>query len=102
MVTAQPVACAKPLLSCPVVNPPRSSFMIRLPKSEFKARALEPMRRVESTGEPLIVTDRGRPTLGLRVVVPATRLRPLERLRGSVPRYDAPFDPVDDEAWENA
>ena len=32
-------------------------------KSEFKARALEYFRRVERTGEPLIITDRGRPVL---------------------------------------
>ncbi|MFP3559849.1 type II toxin-antitoxin system Phd/YefM family antitoxin, partial [Paraburkholderia sp. SIMBA_049] len=32
-------------------------------KSEFKARALEYFRLVEASGESLIVTDHGKPTL---------------------------------------
>lgn len=76
--------------------------MRQVSKSEFKARALELMRQVESTGEPLIVTDRGRPALELRVVASATGPSALERLRGSVLRYDSPLDPVDEDAWESA
>jgi prevent-host-death family protein len=37
--------------------------MERISKSALKARMLEHLRRVEETGEELIVTDRGRPVL---------------------------------------
>jgi len=35
-------------------------------KSQFKAKALEYFRRVEASGQRLVVTDHGRPTLELR------------------------------------
>jgi len=57
-------------------------------KSRFKAQALELFRQVEASGEPLVVTDHGRPTLEVRPYRPA---RPaadlLEELRGSVLRF---------------
>lgn len=68
-------------------------------KSEFKARALEYFRRVEKTGEPLVITDRGRPVLKIIPYLedPEAALR---ALRGSVLAYDRPFEPVDLEEWE--
>lgn len=68
-------------------------------KSQFKAQALEYFRRVEKTGEELIVTDKGRPVLKIVPYAhdPAEALR---ALRGSVLRYDEPTAPVDPEAWE--
>lgn len=68
-------------------------------KSQFKARALEIFRQVERSGEPVIITDRGRPTLELRPHVEDTRA-PLERLKNSLLRYDDPFAPVGENAWE--
>ena len=38
----------------------------RVSKSQFKAPALEFFRQVETTGESLIVTDRGQPKLEIR------------------------------------
>jgi len=70
-------------------------------KSEFKAKALEFFRQVESSGESLIVTDHGRPTLELRPYFDAAR-DPLDILRGSLLRYDNPLDPVGDDDWEAA
>jgi antitoxin (DNA-binding transcriptional repressor) of toxin-antitoxin stability system len=35
-------------------------------KSRFKAQAPELFRQVESSGEPLVVTDHGRPSLEVR------------------------------------
>jgi len=35
-------------------------------KSRFKANALEIFRTIEQTGEPVIVTDHGRPSLEVR------------------------------------
>ena len=37
----------------------------RVSKSQLKARALEFFREVESTRQPLLITDRGRPVLKL-------------------------------------
>jgi len=68
-------------------------------KANFKAHALEIFRRVEETGEPVLITDRGRPVL---------RLEPyygeddavLASLRGSVVRYTRPTEPVGADDWE--
>ena len=71
-------------------------------KAAFKARVLEILRQVETTGQAVIVTDRGR-----RVV----RVEPyfggddaaLAALRGSVLDYRDPVDPVDPvglDAWD--
>lgn len=68
-------------------------------KSEFKAKALEFFRQVEASGESLIVTDHGKPTLEVR---PYRGLKrdPLDVLRGSAMRYDDPTDPVSTDDWE--
>ena len=64
-------------------------------KSRFKAQALELFRQVEASGEPLVVTDHGRPTLEVRPYRPTRAAAdPLEELRGSVLRFDDPFAPV--------
>ena len=68
-------------------------------KAAFKARALEILRRVQATGEAVIITDRGRPVL---------RLEPyfgeddavLASLRGSVLGFLDPTEPVEPAAWE--
>ncbi len=71
----------------------------RVLKSRFKAQALEIFRRIESTGEPVIVTDRGEPTLVVRKFV-AQETDARTRLKGSVIRYDDPFEPVGTGDWE--
>lgn len=71
----------------------------RISKSRFKAQALEIFRRVETTGEPVIVTDRGRPSLIVQKYA-AGQTDARARLKGSVLRYDDPFSPVADDAWE--
>lgn len=68
-------------------------------KTKFKAQALEIFRRVEMTGNPVIVTDRGKPTLIVRKYLgPQTDVR--SKLKGSVLRYDAPLEPVGEQDWE--
>ena len=73
----------------------------RVSKSEFKAKALEFFRQVEASGERVIVTDHGKPTLEVR---PYRSLKrdPLDVLRGSVVRYENPTDPVAEGDWEAA
>jgi antitoxin (DNA-binding transcriptional repressor) of toxin-antitoxin stability system len=67
-------------------------------KSEFKAKALEFFREVEASGNSVIVTDHGKPTLEVRPYRGGER-SPLEVLRGSVVRYGDPTAPVD-VAWD--
>ena len=71
----------------------------RVSKSQFKARALEFLRRVEATGEPVVITDKGRPTIEVRRFRSDQRA-PLERLRGSVVSYESPTEPVGEDDWE--
>ncbi|GAA4019404.1 type II toxin-antitoxin system Phd/YefM family antitoxin [Actimicrobium antarcticum] len=71
-------------------------------KSEFKSRALEYFRQIESSGKSMIVTDHGRPALEIRPYRNLDQKRtPLEVLRGSVVSYVDPTAPVDVE-WESA
>jgi prevent-host-death family protein len=68
-------------------------------KAAFKARALEILRRVQATGEPAIITDRGRPVLRL-VPYFGDDDAVLASLRGSVLAYVDPTEPVEPAAWE--
>jgi antitoxin (DNA-binding transcriptional repressor) of toxin-antitoxin stability system len=70
-------------------------------KSEFKAKALEFFRQIETSGESVVVTDHGKPTLEVRAYRSNER-DPLDVLRGSVVRYDSPTEPVADSEWEAA
>lgn len=71
---------------------------IQVSKTEFKAKALEYFRQVEQSGEHVVVTDHGTPTLVVRPFHSLDR-DPLEILSGTVVHYDNPTDPVDVE-WE--
>jgi len=70
-------------------------------KTEFKARALEFFRQVEATGNPIVVTDHGKPALEIHPYR-ATERDPLAVLRGSVVRFEDPLSPVADDTWEVA
>jgi antitoxin (DNA-binding transcriptional repressor) of toxin-antitoxin stability system len=70
-------------------------------KSQFKARAFELFRQIETTGNSLIVTDHGKPVLEVRPYQSTVR-SPLQVLRDSVVRYDRPADPVGDDEWQAA
>ena len=68
-------------------------------KSKFKPRSLEYFRKIEQTGEELIITDHGRPVLK---VVPFVEDQEecFRGLRNTVLKYDAPLEPVGAEDWE--
>jgi prevent-host-death family protein len=68
-------------------------------KSKLKAQALKYFREVEETGREIIVTDRGKPVLKLVPYKEDPRAI-LQALRGTVLRYDDPFEPVGTEDWE--
>lgn len=75
--------------------------MEQISKSEFKAHALKVLRDIEQSGEPRIITDRGRPALEIRKLR-RQKLSPLELLKGTVVKYEAATAPVADNDWENA
>lgn len=67
----------------------------QLSKSAFKAKALEYFRQIEDTGESLIVTDHGKPVVEVRAVQ-QSELDPLAILKGTVVKYEQPFEPIED------
>lgn len=73
---------------------------IQVSKSQFKARALEFFRQVETSGETVVITDRGQPRLEIRPFTRPARDNPLDILRGSVRRYDDPAAPVAEDDWD--
>lgn len=75
------------------------SMQNEISKSQFKSKALEIFRQVELTGESVIVTDHGKPTIEVRKHVTIER-SPLELLKGSVTEYIDPTEPVGEDDWE--
>jgi prevent-host-death family protein len=67
----------------------------QLSKSAFKAKALEYFRQVEDTGESVIVTDHGKPVVEVRAVQ-QSEIDPLAILKGTVVKYEQPFEPIED------
>ena len=68
-------------------------------KSQFKPHSLEYFRRIEQTGEELIITDHGRPVLKVAryVTDPEECFR---GLRNTVLKYSDPLEPVGADEWE--
>ena len=81
-------------------NDHRHMERARISKANFKARALEIFRRVQETGEPVLITDRGRPVLRLGPYYGQDDDAVLASLRGSVLSYQNPTEPVGEDAWE--
>ncbi len=65
--------------------------------AEFKAACLRVIRQMGQDGEPVTITNRGRPVAVL-TPPPASGNRPsiIGAMRGSVLRYDDPFLPAAD------
>ncbi|WP_244559208.1 type II toxin-antitoxin system Phd/YefM family antitoxin [Bathymodiolus platifrons methanotrophic gill symbiont] len=72
---------------------------LQISKSEFKAKALEFFRQVETSGTPLIVTDHGKPAIEIRPYH-SNECSPLEVLEGSVAEYINPTEPVGEDDWD--
>ncbi len=73
--------------------------MEKVSKSEFKAHALEFFRKIERTGQEIIITDRGRPVLKI-IPLSAEPERLFRSLRGTVIEYESPTEPVGLDQWE--
>jgi antitoxin (DNA-binding transcriptional repressor) of toxin-antitoxin stability system len=72
----------------------------RVTKSLFDSQTLEYCREVETSGQELVITDRGRPVLR---VIPYGQAEPehlLSFFRGTLLHYDDPTEPVGVEDWE--
>jgi prevent-host-death family protein len=67
--------------------------------AEFKASCLRVIDQIAADREPVTITKRGRPVAVL-TPIPADPTRPgiVGALRGSVLRYDDPFEPATDPA----
>jgi len=77
--------------------------MQKISKSQFKPKALEIMRRIEKTGQAIIITDHGKPTLELRPYsADKVKQDPMIYLQNSVLEYIDPTEPVSAEDWDAA
>jgi prevent-host-death family protein len=72
---------------------------MQISKSQFKPKSLEYFRQVQETGEPIIITDHGKPVLKIVPYI-ASPDDVLQALRGSVTKYEDPLEPVGLEDWE--
>ena len=73
--------------------------MKTIPKSEFKPKAFEYFRSVETTGEEIIITDHGKPVLKISKIGDQND-EIMESLKGSVISYMEPTEPVAVEDWD--
>jgi prevent-host-death family protein len=70
-----------------------------VPAGEFKAKCLELMDRVRETGVEYVVTKHGKPVAKLVPYVAPKPRKVFGALKGSLLKYERPFDPIDDD-WE--
>jgi hypothetical protein len=72
-------------------------MVMKVSKAIFKAKACELFRHVEMLGEPVVVTDRGEPTIEIRLYR-SKRQDPLELLRASILHFHVEHAPGVEEA----
>ena len=71
----------------------------QVPAAEFKATCLELMDKVKATGAEYVITKHGKPVAKL-VPVEAQKKRGIwGSMKGSVLKYERPFDPIPGE-WD--
>ena len=70
-----------------------------LAAAEFKATCLELMDRVRETGVEYVVTKHGKPVAKLVPYVEPKPRKVVGSMKGTVLKYDRPFDPIDAE-WD--
>lgn len=68
-------------------------FHLYISKSEFMLKPLAYIQRVEASGQKVVITESGEPTIEIRRYRSGKR-PPLEILRGSVVSYINPLEPV--------
>ena len=70
-----------------------------VPKSEFKPKAFELFRYVETTKQSLLISDHGKPVLKLSPVTDAEDPG-TSAFRNTVKSYSRPLDPAAENEWE--
>jgi prevent-host-death family protein len=75
----------------------QSTCETTLAAAEFKATCLELMDRVRETGVEYVVTKHGKPVAKLVPYVAPKPRKVFGCLKGTVLKYDRPFDPIDGE-----
>lgn len=75
------------------------SMLTEISKTHFKAQALEVMRSIEQSGEPVIITTHGKKTLMISQYKD-NLAQPLDRLKGSIVCYNDPTAPISEGHWE--
>ena len=68
---------------------------VAIPAAAFKATCLELMDRVRETGEEYVVTKHGRPVVKIVPYAEPARRTFFGSMKGTVLRYQRPFDPAD-------
>jgi prevent-host-death family protein len=69
--------------------------------AEFKAKCLRILDEVERTGESVTVTKRGRPFAQVKPIAKKERRSIIGALKGTVLKYERPFDPaLDPGEWD--
>ena len=66
----------------------------RIGAAAFKANCLRILDEVERSGEAVTVTKRGRPVAEVKPVEKKERRSIIGAMRGTVVRYDQPFEPA--------
>ena len=67
--------------------------------ADFKATCLELMDRVRETGVEYVVTKHGKPVAKLVPYVAPKKRKVFGSMKGTVLKYERPFDPIDAE-WD--
>ena len=76
---------------------PRQERSPRYAAADFKMRCLELMDRVRETGVEYVVTKHGKPVAKLVPVAKGAKPSFFGALKGSVLKYERPFDSIDAE-----
>ena len=73
--------------------------VITVPKSQFKPKAFQYLRMVESNQQEVCITDHGKPVV--RLIPYATKdEKILKGMRNLITSYKDPLSPVADDEWE--
>ena len=72
----------------------------RIGVTAFRANCLRILDEIERSGETVTVTKRGRPVVEIEPVEKRERRSIIGSMKGTVLRYDRPFDPASElDAW---
>lgn len=80
-------------------TPALSSATATVAAADFKATCLELMDRVRETGVEYVVTKHGKPVAKLVPYVAPKKRKVVGSMKGTVLKYERPFDPIDAE-WD--